>query len=69
MFPNLEAEQTRNGHTNGYVAKKLGISRGKYESKKRSGAFRLSEVKTLCEIYNVPIDYLFTEAIIDNEPI
>ena len=61
MFPNLEAEQTRNGHTNEYVAEHLGISRRTYENKKRSGSFRLSEVKTLCEMYQMPLDYLFAD--------
>jgi len=59
MFPNLEAEQARNGHTNEYIAKKLGMSCRTYENKKRSGEFYLQEVKALCKLYEMPLDYLF----------
>jgi hypothetical protein len=59
MFPNLEAEQARNGHTNESVAKELGLSRQAYEIKKKKGGFKFSEIKQLLAIYNTTFDYLF----------
>lgn len=59
MFPNLEAEQARNRHTNEEVAKRLGISRQAYEHKKKCGTFKLKEINTLIEIYGVDFSYLF----------
>ena len=59
MFRNLNAEQARLGFTNTQVAEKLGISRVSYESKKKSGKFTTSEVKTLCMIFSCSFDYLF----------
>jgi inorganic pyrophosphatase len=59
MFPNLEAEQARNGHTNEYVAEILGLSRQAYEIKKKTGKFKLVEIKRLTQIYNASFDYLF----------
>lgn len=59
MFINLKAEQARNGMTNAAVAKKLGISRTCYESKLRTGNFRVSEAKELCGLYGCEFDYLF----------
>lgn len=59
MFNNLRAEQARNGMTNAVVAEKLGISRTCYESKLRTGNFRVSEIKKLCGLYGCEFDYLF----------
>ena len=59
MFPNLEAEQARNRHTNKYVAEKLSLSRQSYEFKKRTGNFKLHEIVILLAIYNTQFDYLF----------
>lgn len=59
MFANLKAEQARRGMTNSDVAEKLGISRTCYESKLRTGNFRVSEAKKLCEVYGCEFDYLF----------
>lgn len=59
LFRNLEAEQARNGLSNGDVAKKLGISRNSYESKKKSGKFTTFEIKTLCKMFRCKFDYLF----------
>lgn len=59
MFANLKAEQARRGMTNSVVAEKLGISRTCYESKLRTGNFRVSEAKKLCEVYGCEFDYLF----------
>lgn len=60
MFPNLEAEQARNGHTNEFLAKKLGVSRQTLERKKRVGDFRLSEINILLSIYGSDYNYLFS---------
>ena len=63
MFPNLEAEQARNGHTNEYVARELSMSRQLYELRKKIGNFKLAEINLLVAMYKVPMDYLFsTEA-------
>lgn len=61
MFRNLEAEQARKGLNNTEVAKKLGISRVSYESKKKSGKFTTFEIKTLCRLFECKFDYLFEE--------
>jgi len=59
MFPNLEAEQARKKHTNEFVARELSISRQSYESKKRTGGFKLVEINRLLAIYSATYDYLF----------
>jgi len=59
MYPNLEAEQARLGHTEQYVAQKLGMSVQKYLTQKKSGTFQLSEALALAAMYNKPIEYLF----------
>lgn len=61
MFRNLEAEQARFGFTNQRVADKLGISRVSYENKKKSGKFKIFEVKALCRLFKCKFDYLFSE--------
>ena len=61
MYPNLEAEQARNGHTNTDVAKILNLSRQSYEARKRKGNFKLVEVKKLTAMYKVTCEYLFSE--------
>lgn len=59
MFANLKAEQARRSMTNAAVAEKLGISRTCYESKLRTGNFRVSEAMKLCELYGCEFNYLF----------
>jgi len=59
MFVNLKAEQARHSMTNTVVAEKLGISRTWYESKLRTGNFRVSEAMKLCELYGCEFNYLF----------
>lgn len=59
LFRNLEAEQARFGLSNSDVAKKLGISRNSYESKKKTGKFTTFEIKTLCRMFKCKFDYLF----------
>ena len=61
MFPNLEAEQARQGHTNAYVAEKLGVTRASYEKKKKIGCFKLKECIFLAGIYKSSLDYLFSQ--------
>ena len=61
MFANLRAEQARHGMTNAAVAEKLGISRTCYESKLRTGNFRVNEVKKLCGVFGCEFDYLFAD--------
>lgn len=59
MYPNLNAEQARFGHTNEYVANFLGLSRKSYEAKKNTEAFKIQECKKLCTLYNCKFEYLF----------
>jgi len=59
MFPNLNAEQARNKHTNDFVAKELCLSRRSYELKKKTGEFKLREVNKLLDLYKCDFNYLF----------
>lgn len=59
MFSNLEAEQARKGLSNARISKMLGISRVTYEKKKKNGKFKLSEIKSLCDILDCEFNYLF----------
>jgi len=59
MFPNLEAEQVRHGHTDEYVAEQLGITGEEYRLRKKSGLFMESEVRALVAMYNKSPEYLF----------
>lgn len=59
MFRNLKAEMARNGHKNNDVAIILGISRQSYELKMKTGKFKVTEAKKLCELYRRDFDYLF----------
>lgn len=59
MFSNLRAEQARRGMTNAAVAEELGISRTCYESKLRTGNFRVNEAKELCRVFGCEFGYLF----------
>ena len=60
MFPNLEAEQARNGHTNEFIAVKLGITRQTLEKRKKHGGFRLEEINALLTMYGNDFNYLFS---------
>ena len=59
MFPNLEAEMARNGHTNTLTAVKLGVSRQAFENKKKTGLFKLDEIRKLLNLYGQSFEYLF----------
>lgn len=61
MFPNLQAEQGRNGMTNQAVADVLKLTRASYEQKKKSGNFTVSECKALCKLFKTSFEYLFNE--------
>ena len=62
VFPNLKAEQARQGHTNQFVGAYLGMSRSNFENKLRTGRFRVKEAKKLCELYGCDFNYLFADA-------
>lgn len=61
MFPNLKAEQARNGYTNGFIAEQLGMSRSNFETKCRNGRFKVSEAQKLCKMFGCDFSYLFAE--------
>lgn len=63
MFPNLTAEQARRGYTDADMADKLNMSRDSYIRKKKSGAFRYSEIQAMCEIFSCEYGYLLSEKI------
>ena len=60
MFPNLDAEQARRKLTNGAVANLLGISKGAYERRKKTGSFLADECLKLCETFECDFGYLFS---------
>lgn len=62
MFSNLEAEQARKRLTNQDVATYLDISRQSYESKKKSGNFKYSEIAKLLDLFKVSFEYLFADS-------
>ncbi|WP_353462675.1 helix-turn-helix transcriptional regulator [Mammaliicoccus sciuri] len=52
------------GHSQAYVAKKLGISKERYSLKELKKAhFNLPEAKILSELYGMTIDELFSNEI------
>ena len=61
MFPNLEIEQDRHGHSDAYVAEKLAITQQEYRSGKESGTFTASKADMLLTMYNKPFEYLFKQ--------
>jgi len=60
MFPNLDAEQARRKLTNAAVAAHLGISRGAYERRKKTGRFLADECQKLCSLFCCEFGYLFS---------
>lgn len=59
VFPNLRAEQARNGFSNLEVASRIGLSRSAYEQKCKSGRFLVDEAAALCALFNCRYEYLF----------
>jgi len=59
MYNNLEIEQTRYGHSDKYVAQRLGITERAYRDSKKSNAMPLSEAVALVEMYDKSMEYLF----------
>ena len=59
MYPNLDAEQARHGHTDDYVARVLGISVEEYQKRKASRSIGLQEAVALEAMYEQSTEYLF----------
>ena len=59
-YPNLAAEQARNGHTNEYVAKYLNISRPSYELKKIKVLLKSKNVKNYAHYTIVNLNIYLT---------
>lgn len=59
MYPNLEAERIRHGHTEEYVAQKLGITRQEYRQRTNSDSFLESDAVALTAMYKKSFEYLF----------
>lgn len=63
-FPILYITRREHGHTQKFVAKKLGISPQRYQLKESGKAnFSLDEAKLLSDLYDMPIDELFSNSI------
>lgn len=63
-FPILYIARREHGHTQEFVAKKLGISKQRYGLKELGKAyFTLTECKILAELYGMTLDELFGNGI------
>lgn len=58
-YPNLCAEQARNGLNDTKTAAILGMNRVTYTVKKKTGQFFAGECKALCKLFNSSFEYLF----------
>jgi hypothetical protein len=59
MYPNLDAEQARRGHTDGCIAEALGISVAEFQARKASKTIELPEAEALKAMYGLSTEYLF----------
>ena len=63
-YPHLFIQRKEHGHNQAFVARKLGISKERYSLKELNKAnFTLPEAKILSELYEMPIDQLFSNTI------
>ncbi|MDW5472303.1 helix-turn-helix transcriptional regulator [Staphylococcus equorum] len=63
-YPLLYIARREKGHTQKAVAKKLSVSAQRYQLKESGKAnFTLPEAKILSELYEMPIDDLFSNSI------
>ena len=62
-YPNIKAEQARNGLTNQQVANHLGICRNTYEAKLSRGYFYVEEAQALMELFGCDFEYLFAKSV------
>lgn len=63
-YPMLYISRREKGHTQGQVARELSISKQRYGLKELGKAnFTLPEAKILSELYDMPIDELFSNSI------
>lgn len=63
-YPMLYIARKEHGHTQKAIAKKLSISPQRYQLKESGKAkFSLDEAKILSELYEMPIDDLFSNSI------
>jgi len=59
MYPNLDAEQARHGHTDGQIADVLGLTLQEYQAQKASKTIQLPEAQRLAAVYKLSTEYLF----------
>jgi hypothetical protein len=59
VYPNLEAEQVRRGHTDDYVAQMLGMTKEEYIARKEAKSVKLAQAVRLATMYKMPTEYLF----------
>lgn len=58
MYPNIEAERSRNGLTKSDLAKVLGVDRKTLCKWMKNGAIPANKLLKMAEIFNVSTDYL-----------
>jgi hypothetical protein len=59
MYPNLDTEQARRGHTDIHIAGALGITVEEFQARKASKTMELQEAVALAEMYELSTEYLF----------
>jgi len=59
LYPNLDTEQARHGHTDEQVAGMLGLTPQEYRAQKASKTIRSSDAAALAEMYSQSTEYLF----------
>ena len=59
MYPNIDAEQARLRLSNAKVADILKMHPYTYGQKKLHGGFSVEDAQIMCDLFQVPFDYLF----------
>jgi hypothetical protein len=63
LYPNLETEQLRRGHTDDYVAEALGMMVQEYQARKASKTVGMREAVALAGMYEMSTEYLFRSGV------
>lgn len=58
IYPNLSAEQARQGKTDTEMAKLIGVHPRTYARKKQFGGFKENEISELCKLFGSTYEYL-----------
>lgn len=60
LYPNINAERSRNGMTNEHLAAELGVTRKTLYNWMISGNIPQSKLEQMASIFNCSIDYLLS---------